>query len=71
MMLCNANNLDHRNSIIEYLNVPNSDLEKVNRILDRIKSSAFKRQNPYNLEHPHQHFRYGGLKSIDISLWNM
>jgi nicotinamide-nucleotide amidase len=72
MMLCScATKLDNRNLIIEYLNVPDSELEKVNRILDRIKGSAFKRQNPYNLDHPHQNFRYSGLKSIDSSLWNV
>jgi nicotinamide-nucleotide amidase len=72
MMLCScATKLDNRNLIIEYLNIPDSELEKVNRILDRIKGSAFKRQNPYNLDHPHQNFRYSGLKSIDSSLWNV
>jgi NH3-dependent NAD+ synthetase len=72
MMLCScATRLNNRNLIIEYLNVPDSELEKVNRILDRIKGSAFKRQNPYNLDHPHQNFRYSGLKSIDSSLWNV
>jgi nicotinamide-nucleotide amidase len=72
MLLCNSSTiLDNRNSIIQYLDVPPADLEKVNRILDRIKGSAFKRQNPYNLDHPHQNFRYSGLKSIDSSLWNV
>jgi NH3-dependent NAD+ synthetase len=72
MLLCNSGTiLDNRNSIIQYLDVPPADLEKVNRILDRIKGSAFKRQNPYNLDHPHQNFRYSGLKSIDSSLWNV
>lgn len=72
MMLCScATRLNNRNLIIEYLNVPDIELEKVNRILDRIKGSAFKRQNPYNLDHPHQNFRYSGLKSIDSSLWNV
>lgn len=57
-------------AILEYLNTPTTDLEKVTKILMRIKGSTFKRSNPYNLEHPLQDNRYVGLRAVDTSLWS-
>jgi len=57
-------------AILEYLNTPTTDLEKVTKILMRIKGSTFKRSNPYNLEHPLQGNRYVGLRAVDTSLWS-
>ncbi len=68
LKLCQTSKND-RGEILEYLNVPSSDIDKVNRILDRIKGSTFKRSNPYNLEHPLQSNRYLGLHNIDVGLW--
>ena len=69
LKLCQAENLSTRADCLEYLNVPESELERVNRILDRIRSSTFKRSNPYNLDHPAQTNRYNGLDIIDRALW--
>lgn len=55
-------------SALNVLNVSSSDAEKVNKILSRISSSKFKRQNPYNLEHPIQRYRYTGLKQLDANI---
>jgi len=60
----------NRQEILESLAVPDTDLEKVNRILDRIQGSAFKRANPYNLLHPAQPTRFQQLETIDTALWN-
>lgn len=68
LKLCQTSK-NNREEILEYLNVPSSDIDKVNRILDRIKGSTFKRSNPYNLEHPLQSNRYLGLHNIDAGLW--
>ncbi len=68
MKLCQNPHMD-RAEMLDYLEVPTADLEKVNRILDRIKGSTFKRSNPYNLSHPLQSNRYGGLNNIDAGLW--
>ena len=69
MTLCQKSHMD-RAEILTQLNVPASDLDKVNRILDRIKGSTFKRSNPYNLNHPLQTNRYSGLSNVDTSLWH-
>jgi len=70
MKLCQAPNLTTRLEMINYLNLPDDEhVVKVNRILDRIKGSTFKRANPYNLDHPLQPDRYPGLKSVDTNLW--
>lgn len=70
MKLCLAeNDLSNRQLILEYLCVSDVDLPRVNKILDRIQSSSFKRQNPYNLPHPLQQNRYSGLSNIDKALW--
>jgi nicotinamide-nucleotide amidase len=68
MKLCQRPQLN-RADMLDYLDVPASDLIKINKILDRIKGSTFKRSNPYNLTHPLQTNRYGGLCNIDAGLW--
>ena len=70
MKLCQLTTDMNRNDFLASLEVPDTDLLKINRILDRIKSSTFKRSNPYNLEHPLQDNRYAGLRSVDLGLWN-
>lgn len=50
------------------LNIPKKDTEKVTKILARISGSKFKRQNPYNLEHPIQKNRFLGLNRLDSSI---
>lgn len=70
MMLCNSAIYGTRDDILEALDVPDSELEVVNKILDRIKGSSFKRQNPYNLLHPQQKSRYPGLAKTDANLWS-
>ena len=70
MRLCQSVSILHnRQQILDYLEVPDSDLAAVNKILDRIRMSSFKRQNPFNLPHPLQVNRYTGLTNIDSSLW--
>jgi nicotinamide-nucleotide amidase len=71
LKLCQLERIVNRNSLIEYLKVPDSDQAKVNKILDRIKSSSFKRRNPYNLEHPQQKNIYLGLNNLDTSVWSV
>jgi len=71
MKLCQLTTDMNRNEFLARLEVPESDLLKVNRILDRIKGSTFKRSNPYNLEHPLQDNRYTGLQAVDLGLWNL
>jgi NAD+ synthetase len=70
MKLCLAYRaFTNRQEVLNYLQVPNSELATVNKILDRIRMSSFKRSNPYNLPHPSQPNRYPGLTSIDTALW--
>jgi nicotinamide-nucleotide amidase len=69
LKLCRLIGSPTRQKMIEYLELPDSDLPVVNKILDRIKGSTFKRQNPYNLEHPLQQDRYAGLRTLDRNLW--
>lgn len=69
MMLCLNTNLDSRQAALEYLSPGTEDIAKVNRILDRIAGSTFKRSNPYNLTHPQDAGRYIGLRNVDNSLW--
>jgi nicotinamide-nucleotide amidase len=69
LKLCRLIGSPTRQKMIEYLELPDSDLLVVNKILDRIKGSTFKRQNPYNLEHPLQQDRYAGLRTLDRNLW--
>jgi len=71
MKLCQLTTDMNRNEFLARLDAPESDLLKVNRILDRIKGSTFKRSNPYNLEHPLQDNRYTGLQAVDLGLWNL
>lgn len=68
LMLCAASGLNSREQVLEYLN-PGQDLVTVNRILDRIQNSTFKRSNPFNLDHPQDTNRYIGLKQLDTALW--
>jgi len=70
MLLCMANLEGSRTDILAALEVPASELDTVNRILDRIKGSSFKRQNPYNLPHPQHAWRYPGLANTDSNLWS-
>lgn len=71
MKLCQADReLSNRQTMLDYLQVPDIDLPRVNKILDRIQLSSFKRQNPYNLPHPLQNNRYLGLQNVDKTLWN-
>jgi nicotinamide-nucleotide amidase len=69
MNLCHSTIVGTRQDVLEKLDVPDSELSVVNRILDRIKGSSFKRQNPYNLTHPQDQNRYPGLASTDTNLW--
>lgn len=69
-MLCNSQVHGNRNDVLKSLDVPASDLDVVNRILDRIKGSTFKRSNPYNLPHPQQRNRFAGLAETDANLWS-
>jgi len=69
LTLCQTQDVSNRQTVLEYLQVPDIDLPRVNKILDRIKFSSFKRQNPYNLLHPLQSNRYAGLGNIDRSMW--
>jgi len=71
MKLCQLNQNLNRSELLKSLDVPPSELDKVNRILDRIKGSTFKRSNPYNLEHPLQSNRYIGLRAADNNLWSV
>jgi nicotinamide-nucleotide amidase len=71
MKLCQLTTDTNRKEFLTSLAVSDMDLPKVNRILDRIKGSTFKRSNPYNLEHPLQDNRYGGLQAVDLGLWNL
>lgn len=74
MKLCQLENkLKTKKEILQYLNVSDFDVSTVNKILKiltRIEHSSFKRQNPFNLEHPLQNNRYPGLAQLDRSLWN-
>lgn len=58
-----------RDHILSVLLPPDNCIDKVNRILDRIKNSAFKRKNPYNLGHPDHPGRYLSLAGVDHTLW--
>jgi len=69
LTLCQQAMPEDRAAILDYLNPATEDIEKVSRILNRIKGSSFKRQNPYNLEHPLQTNRFIGLRNLDTSLW--
>jgi hypothetical protein len=71
MKLCQLTTDTNRKEFLNSLAVSESDLPKINRILDRIKGSTFKRSNPYNLEHPLQDNRYTGLQAVDLGLWNL
>lgn len=59
-----------RKHILDRLAVTGLETNRVNKILDRVKMSSFKRQNPYNLPHPLQNNRYTGLQNLDLGLWH-
>lgn len=73
MMLTNflgwSDSIWTREKLLEYFSVPEEEQARVNRILDRIERSAFKRQNPYNLQHPADTTRYTGLARLDQALF--
>lgn len=69
LKLCQADHIETRQQALEYLQPDTENIDKVNRILDRIAGSTFKRSNPYNLYHPLQSNRYPGLRNIDNALW--
>ena len=69
LRLCQAGVLSTREDCLNFLNVPESDADYANKILNRIRMSTFKRTNPYNLTHPIQTNRYTGLNIIDSALW--
>lgn len=69
MKLCHIQVNGTREDILAALEVPDSELPVINKILDRIKYSSFKRQNPYNLTHPQDINRYPGLSKTDLNLW--
>jgi nicotinamide-nucleotide amidase len=69
MKLCSLMNQGYSlTEAMANLDIDASDVEKVNKILGRIRGSRFKRQNPYNLNHPIQPNRFNGLKNIDIQI---
>lgn len=69
LMLCMNKDITTRQAALEYLAPGTADIAKVNRILDRIAGSTFKRTNPYNLPHPQDSDRYIGLQNLDTALW--
>ena len=70
MALCRSEQqFNSRDEIFDYLAVPANEIDAINKILERIRMSSFKRQNPYNLPHPLQNYRYPGLANVDRSLW--
>lgn len=69
LMLCLNREIKTRQQALEYLLPGTADIAKVNRILDRIAGSTFKRTNPFNLPHPQDAERYIGLQNIDTALW--
>ena len=71
LKLCQLDEVVNKDLLLKYLEVPDSDIDKVNKILNRIKSSSFKRRNPYNLDHPQQKNRYIGLNNLDSSVWSI
>lgn len=57
------------NTALTSLNIADEDMEKVKKILKRIKQSVFKRRNPFNLLHPFQpRIRTEGLEKLDYYL---
>lgn len=67
MKLCSLINeeLSAADALKTFNTLSESDQKIVNKIMSRISGSKFKRQNPFNLEHPIQKFRYDGLINID------
>ncbi len=69
MKLCQLDkSFSDRESMLNFLDIPQTEIARANQILDRIRMSVFKRQNPYNLKHPLQNNRYSGLAQVDQTL---
>ncbi len=49
-------------------NATEQDIQIIDSVKNRIKGSAFKRANPYNLTHPIFSFRFEELKNLDSQL---
>ena len=55
---------------IDLINASADDLAKIDVVRKRIKSSGYKRCNPYNLMHPVDSLRYQALEKLDNKLQN-
>lgn len=60
--------LDQLMPMLEIDTADTETVQRVTKILNRIKSSTFKRANPFNLPHPLDSGRYQGLASLDQAL---
>jgi nicotinamide-nucleotide amidase len=60
--------LDQLMPMLEIDPTDTETVQRVTQILNRIKSSTFKRANPYNLNHPLDPGRYQGLANLDLAL---
>jgi NAD+ synthase len=60
--------LDQLMPMLEINPADTETVQRVTKILNRIKSSTFKRANPFNLPHPLDSGRYQGLASLDQAL---
>jgi NH3-dependent NAD+ synthetase len=47
-----------------------NDKQIVEQVQQRIRGTAFKRANPYNLAHPILPGRFELLKNLDLDLWS-
>lgn len=55
-------------NVYSILNVPEHLKPKVKMILQRIRNSVYKRNNPCNITHPYQTQRFAGLAKLDSCL---
>ena len=70
MSICSKMSFVTTDQLLENLEVPDSESDRVSKILNRIRMSSFKRRNPFNLIHPLQPERYNGLATTDKALWS-
>ena len=70
MSICSKMSFVTTDQLLENLEVPDSESDRVSKILNRIRMSSFKRRNPFNLIHPLQPERYDGLATTDKALWS-
>jgi nicotinamide-nucleotide amidase len=70
MSICSKMSFVTTDQLLENLEVPDSESDRVSKILNRIRMSSFKRRNPFNLTHPLQPERYDGLATTDKALWS-